>query len=100
LRGVQGMSQAKPVLNVNLRWFLLAMILANVASQMAYSLLSIYLIQMGASVSQVGLVFTVASLVPMALQILGGWLSDTIGPAAPDYRSNRAGSTANGMGRT
>lgn len=68
-----------PILNANLRWFLLAMILANIGAQMAYSLLSLYLIQLGASVTQVGTVFTVASLVPMVLQILGGWLSDTIG---------------------
>ena len=67
------------LLNINLRWFLLAMILANIAGQMVYSLLSIYLVELGASVGQVGLVFTVAALVPTALQIFGGWLSDTIG---------------------
>jgi MFS family permease len=67
------------LLNSNLRWFMLAMILANIAGMMAYSLLSIYLVELGASVAEVGLVFTVASLVPLALQILGGWLSDTIG---------------------
>ena len=72
-------AKAKPMLSTNLRWFLLAMILANTGGQMAYSLLSIYLVEMGATVSQVGLVFTVASIVPLALQILGGWLSDTIG---------------------
>jgi MFS family permease len=69
----------KPLLNVNLRWFLLAMILANIAGQMGYSMLSLYLIDLGADVAQVGLVFTLASLVPTGLQILGGWLSDTIG---------------------
>jgi MFS family permease len=68
-----------PLLNINLRWFLFAMILANIAGQMAYSMLSLYLIDLGASVGQVGLVFTVASLVPMALQIFGGWFSDTVG---------------------
>jgi MFS family permease len=67
------------LLNVHLRWFLLAMVLANIAGQMAYSLLSLYLVELGATVGQVGLVFTVASLVPTLLQILGGWLSDTIG---------------------
>jgi MFS family permease len=67
------------LLNINLRWFLLAMILANIAGQMAYSMLSLYLIELGASVSQVGVVFTVASLVPMVLQIFGGWFSDTVG---------------------
>jgi MFS family permease len=69
----------KSLLNSNLRWFLLAMILANIAGTMAYSMLSLYLIDLGASVGQVGLVFTVASIVPMVLQILGGWISDTIG---------------------
>ncbi len=68
-----------PLLNVNLRWFLVGMITANIAGQMVYSLLSIYLVEMGASVGQVGLVFTIASLVPTGLQIFGGWLSDTIG---------------------
>jgi MFS family permease len=67
------------LLNNNLRWFLLAMILANIAGMMAYSMLSLYLIDLGASVPQVGMVFTIAALVPMVLQILGGWISDTIG---------------------
>jgi MFS family permease len=67
------------LLNINLRWFLLAMVLANIAGQMAYSMLSLYLIDLGASVGQVGLVFTIASQVPIILQIFGGWFSDTIG---------------------
>jgi MFS family permease len=67
------------LLNISLRWFLLAMILANIAGQMAYSMLSLYMVDLGASVGQVGLVFSVASLVPMVLQLLGGWISDTIG---------------------
>jgi len=71
--------KSKITLNVNLRWFLLAMILANIAGQMAYSMMSLYLIDLGASVSQVGLVFTIASLVPVVLQIFGGWFSDTVG---------------------
>ena len=71
--------KARALLNANLRWFLVGMIAANIAGQMAYSLLSIYLLEMGASVGQVGLVFTIASLVPTGLQIFGGWLSDTIG---------------------
>jgi MFS family permease len=72
-------SLKKPILNTNLRWFLLAMILANIAGTMAYSMLSLYMIDMGATVGQVGLVFTIASLVPMVLQIFGGWISDSIG---------------------
>ncbi len=68
-----------PLLNDNLRWFMLAMILANIAGQMAYSMMSLYLISLGASVGQVGMVYTLASLIPIVLQIFGGWLSDTIG---------------------
>ncbi len=71
--------QRRPLLHANLRWFLLAMILANIAGQMGYSMMSLYLVDLGADVGQVGLVFTLASLVPTLLQILGGWLSDTIG---------------------
>jgi len=74
------MSTAKTsLLNTTLRWFLLAMILANVGSEMVFALLALYLAELGASVGQIGLTFTVAALVPLALQIFGGWLSDSIG---------------------
>lgn len=71
--------QTRTIINANLRWFLAGMIFANIAGQMAYSTLSLYMIELGANVTQVGLVFTLASLVPMVLQIFGGWLSDTVG---------------------
>lgn len=71
--------KASPLINYNLRWFLAGMIFANIAGQMAYSTLSLYMLKLGASVAQVGLAFTLASLVPMVLQIFGGWLSDTVG---------------------
>ncbi len=59
---------------------MLAMILANIGGQMVYSLLSVFLVQeMGASVNQVGLLFSIAAILPIMLQIFGGWLSDTIG---------------------
>jgi MFS family permease len=73
------MNRPGSLLNPNLRWFLAGMILANIAGQMLYSMLSLYMLDLGAQVSEVGLVFTLASLVPMVLQIFGGWLSDTIG---------------------
>lgn len=72
-------NRKKTLLNTNLRWFMLGMILANIAGTMAYSMLSLYMIDLGASVGQVGMVFTVASLVPLALQIFAGWFSDTVG---------------------
>lgn len=68
-----------PLLTPLLRWFLFAMILANIASSMSMMLLPIYLTDLGASVTQVGLVFTLTSVVILVLQVLGGWISDSIG---------------------
>jgi MFS family permease len=62
-----------------MRWFLLAMILANIAGGMINMLMPIYLTTLGASVGQVGLVFTLTSVVILVLQIFGGWISDSIG---------------------
>ena len=74
------MSETKaPLLSPLMRWFLLAMILANIAGSMINMLMPIYLTELGASVGQVGLVFTLTSVVILALQILGGWISDSIG---------------------
>lgn len=56
-----------------------AMVLANVASEMLFALLAVYLGRLGASAAQIGLTFTLASIVPLVLQIFGGWLSDSIG---------------------
>ena len=67
------MTQAKaPLLTPLMRWFLLAMILANIAGNMINMLMPIYLTELGATVGQVGLVFTLTSVVILALQILGG----------------------------
>jgi MFS family permease len=62
-----------------MRWFLFTMVLANIASHMHMNLMPLYLRELGASVGQVGLAFTVAAVVPLALQILGGWISDSLG---------------------
>jgi MFS family permease len=58
---------------------MLAMVLANTAATMSGMLLPIYLTELGASVGQVGMVFTITSVAILALQILGGWISDSIG---------------------
>jgi MFS family permease len=73
---------------------MLAMVLANVASQMSSMLMPLYLTEMGASVGQVGLVFTLTSVVTLGLQILGGWVSDSIGR----LRSIAIGSVAGMLG--
>lgn len=59
--------------------FLLAMILANLGGNMYGPLMSLYIKDLGASVPQIGLFFTVSSIIPLALQILGGWVSDSVG---------------------
>jgi MFS family permease len=68
-----------PLLNNMLKLFMLAMILANIGGNMYGPLLPLYLKDLNASVLQVGLFFTLSQIVPLALQILGGWISDTLG---------------------
>lgn len=68
-----------PLLTRPLLVFLSAMILANIAGQMFHPLLPLYLQSLGANVGQVGLFFTLGAVAPLALQILGGWLSDSLG---------------------
>jgi MFS family permease len=84
-----------PLISANLAWFLFAMILANIASAMTFVVLALYLAEdLGASVAEVGLVFTLASMVPVVLQVFGGWLSDTIGR----LRTIAIGSTVAALG--
>jgi MFS family permease len=42
-------------------------------------LLPLYLKSLGASAAQIGLFFTLFQIVPLILQILGGWISDSLG---------------------
>ena len=59
--------------------FMLAMILANLGGNMYGPLEALYLEDLGATVTQIGLFYTLAQIVPLLLQILGGWVSDAIG---------------------
>jgi DHA1 family multidrug resistance protein-like MFS transporter len=68
-----------PLLTPILRWFMLAMVLANIAGSMSPLLMPIYLTKLGASVTQVGLVYTLTSIAILGLQVMGGWISDSIG---------------------
>ena len=68
-----------PLLSRNLLLFMLAMVLANVGGNMYGPLLPLYLKSLNASVVQVGLFFTLSQIIPLALQILGGWISDSLG---------------------
>ncbi|UCD99069.1 MAG: MFS transporter [Chloroflexota bacterium] len=73
------MEDKQPLLTPIMRWFMFAMVLANIAGTMYTILLPIYLTELGASITQVGLVFSLSSVVILILQIFGGWLSDSIG---------------------
>ncbi len=67
------------LLTPTLAWFMGAMILANIAGSMYGNILPLYLTSMKATPEQVGLYFKVFSFIPLALQILGGWISDSLG---------------------
>jgi len=62
-----------------MRLFLLTMILANVAGAMYVGFIPLYLKSLGADIAQIGLFFTIAQIIPLILQILGGWISDSLG---------------------
>lgn len=62
-----------------MRWFLFASILANIAGAMYPIMMSIYLTELGATIGQVGMVFSLSSVVILVLQVFGGWISDRIG---------------------
>jgi len=69
----------KPLLSGLLILFLTAMVFANIGGSMYGSLMPLYLKDLDASITQIGLFFTLAQIVPLLLQILGGWVSDTLG---------------------
>src|SRR3990172_8179009 len=55
------------------------MIFANIGGNMYEGLLPLYLKDLKASIPQIGLFFTLSQVVPLLLQILGGWISDSLG---------------------
>lgn len=71
--------QTQPLLSKLMLLFLAAMVLANIASNMYMGILPLYLKSLNASVAQIGLFFTLLNILPLVLQILGGWISDSLG---------------------
>ena len=69
----------QPLLSGLLILFLAAMIFANIGGNMYGGLMPLYLKDLGSSIPQIGLFFTISQIVPLFLQILGGWISDTLG---------------------
>ncbi len=72
-------NKKEPLLTPIMRWFMLAMVLANIGGMMTPLLMPIYLTELGADITDVGLVFTLTAAVILVLQIFGGWVSDSIG---------------------
>jgi len=72
-------ARKQPLLSGLVLLFLVAMIFANVGGNMYGPLMSLYIKDLGATVGQIGLFFTISQIIPLALQILGGWISDTLG---------------------
>jgi MFS family permease len=68
-----------PLMTRRLLVFMGTMILANISGHMYQPLLPLYVQELGAGISQVGLFFTIGAIAPLAFQIFGGWLSDAIG---------------------
>ena len=69
----------EPLLSPVLRWFMLAMVLANISGNMAIMVIPLYLDELGASITQIGLIFTILAVVSLVTQVFGGWISDSIG---------------------
>jgi len=72
-------SSKQRILSNTLIVFMVAMVFANIASEMYMTMLPLYLRYLGADVMQIGVFFTVSQILPLILQVLGGWISDTIG---------------------
>lgn len=71
---------SKPrILSNTLIVFMIAMVFANIAAEMYMTMLPLYIRHLGADIMQVGMFFTVSQIVPLVLQVLGGWVSDSIG---------------------
>lgn len=60
-------------------WMIATMIVANIAGNMFYPLLPLYLKSLGASTQDVGFYFTLQAALAILFRILGGWISDNIG---------------------
>ena len=63
----------------NLKILTLSMILANIGGRIFRPFLSLYIIALGGTVVQVGIFFTIDTIVTALMRPFGGWLSDTIG---------------------
>jgi MFS family permease len=91
------MAKANPsdrIFSSRLIIFLAAMAFAEMSRTMTMVQIPIFLRELGASIQQLGLFFTISLIFPLSLRIFGGWISDTIGR----LRALVLGSTAGMLG--
>ena len=69
----------QPLLSRKMILFLIGLTFAEATRAMTAVQIPVFLREIGASVSQVGLFFTLTMIVPLVLGIFGGWISDSIG---------------------
>ncbi|MES0343275.1 MAG: MFS transporter [Anaerolineales bacterium] len=69
----------QPFLSRKMILFLIGLTFAEATRAMTAVQIPVFLREIGASVSQVGLFFTLTMIVPLVLGIFGGWISDSIG---------------------
>lgn len=69
----------QPLLSGILILFMTGMVFANIGGSMYDGLLPLYLGELNAKITDIGLFFTLSAVVPLLLQILGGWVSDSLG---------------------
>ncbi len=86
--------RGRPLLSRALLALLAGMILANLGGAMFYPFFAIFLKSLGFPVETIGLYFTLASILPLLFQVIGGWISDRIGRV----RSIAFGSIAGSVG--
>ena len=70
-----------PLLSRTVVILLVSMIAANIGGNMYGPLLPLYVQELGADIEQIGVFFTLSMIAPLLFQILGGWISDSIGRA-------------------
>ncbi len=73
------MEKKPSLITPTLAILLFSMIMANIGGQMYGPMLPLYVQQLGADLNQIGIFFTFAMVAPLLFQILGGWMSDSIG---------------------
>jgi DHA1 family multidrug resistance protein-like MFS transporter len=80
----------RSILTPKLRWFLLAEFLAGI-SDMGVLYMPLFMKELGASVVDIGMLYSISDIVPLGLNILGGWIGDSIGRLRAILLGNIAG---------